>query len=326
MNDTHSQAAAFLEKQLEAEAPNLDADLRRSLASMGAHLAEGNAEKAKSMQGKAAAKKELENVLQLPLWSEATRGTPNSFLRGALFAAIQGKEREYLKRQLLASRDGIKIRFTGMQLDQSDLDVWEQAAELARSHPLGNVCHFSIYGFLKALGRPTGKAQHEWLKDVLRRLMSSGVEITHGRYTYGGSMLEFAYDEEAEAYVLYLNEKILSLYKAGWSAIDRETRQKLRRKPLALWLHGYLSSDAENYPTKVETLHRLSGSKTKELYHFKANLKTALADLEEATAGKMGGTINGELVEFKRQPTATQARHLAKKRQKALAKPVRGYR
>jgi hypothetical protein len=326
MSDTHRQAAAFLEKQLETEAPNLTADLRRSLASMGAHLAERKAEKAKAMQNQPEPRKEPAIVLQLPLWPKATRGTPNSFLRGALFAAIQGKEREYIKGQLLASRDGIKIRFTGMQLDQSDLDVWEQAAELARSHPLGNVCHFSIYGFLKALGRNTGSKDHEWLKEVFRRLTSTCVEITHGRYTYGGSMLEFAYDEEAEVYILRLNEKILSLYKAGWSAIDRETRQRLRRKPLALWLHGYLSSDAENYPTKVETLHRLSGSKTKEVRFFKANLKAALADLEEATEGNMGGTIHGDLVEFKCQPTATQARHLAKKRQKALAKPVSGYR
>ena len=326
MNDTHSQATAFLEKQLEAEQPTLPADLRRSLASVGAHLAGRKAEKAQAIQSQPAQGKESAIVPQLPLWPEATRGTPNSFLRGALFAAIQGKERECLKGQLLASRDGIKTRFTGMQLDQSDLDVWGQAAELARSHPLGNVCHFSIYGFLKALGRNTGSKDHEWLKDVFRRLMSSGVEITHGRYTYGGSMLEFAYDEEAETYVLRLNEKILALYKAGWSAIDRETRQRLRRKPLALWLHGYLSSDAENYPTKVETLHRLSGSKTKELWKFKQNLKSALSELENATDGKMGGTINGELVEFKCQPTPAQARHLAKKRQKALAKPVSGYR
>ena len=326
MNDTHQQATEFLEKQLEAERPNLDPDMRRSLASIGAHLAERSAEEAKAMRNPPEPRKEPAKVIHLPLWPEATRGTPNSFLRGALFAAIQGKEREYLKGQLLASRDGIKIRFTGMQLDQSDLDVWEQAAELARSHPLGNVCHFSIYGFLKALGRNTGSKDHEWLKEVFRRLASTCVEITHGRYTYGGSMLEFAYDEEAEVYVLRLNPNILELYKAGWSAIDRETRQKLRRKPLALWLHGYLSSDAENYPTKVETLHRLSGSKTKELKHFKSNLKTALADLEEATEGKMGGTINGELVEFKRQPTATQARHLVKKHRKALAKPVKSHR
>jgi hypothetical protein len=252
-------------------------------------------------------------IIQLPLWPEATRGTPNSFLRGALFAAIQGKEREYLKGQMLASRDGIKIRFTGMQLDQSDLDVWEQAAELARSHPLGNVCHFHIHGFLKALGRNTGKKDHEWLKDVFRRLMSSGVEITQGRYTYGGSMLEFARDDIAEVYVLHLNPQILFLYKAGWTAIDRETRQKLRRKPLALWLHGYLSSDAENYDTKVETLHRLSGSKTKQLWKFKQNLKAALADLERI------GFLNGfqiddnGLVSVERTPSPTQGRHLAKK-------------
>ncbi len=252
-------------------------------------------------------------VIHLPMWAEATRGTPNSFLRGALFAAIHGKEREYLKRQILASRDGIKIRFTGMQLDQSDLDVWEEAAELARSHPLGNVCQFSMHGFLKALGRDTGKSQHEWLKEVFSRLMSSGVEITHGRYTYGGSMLEFTHDDKAGIYVLRLNPNILALYKAGWTGIDRETRQKLRRKPLALWLHGYLSSDAENYDTKVETLHRLSGSTTKELFHFKANLKAALADLETATAGRMKGTITGDLVRFECQPTPAQARHLTKK-------------
>jgi hypothetical protein len=87
----------------------------------------------------------------------------------------------------------------------------------------------------------------------------------------------------------------------------------LRRKPLALWLHGYLSSDAENYDTKLETLHRLSGSKTKALKHFKANLRTALDDLEAATEGRMKGKITGDLVSFERQPTASQARHLAKK-------------
>ncbi len=309
MNPEKEEAAAFLEKQLEQENPNLNSELRRSLARLGASLATKKAQEPE-------AKVKTAEIVQLPLWAEATRGTPNSFLRGALFAAIQGKEREYLKGELLASRDEIKIRFTGMQLDQSDLDVWEQAAELARSHPLGNVCHFRIHGFLKALGRSTGKKDHEWLKDVFRRLMSSGVEITHGRYTYGGSLLEFAYDDKEEIYVLRLNQKILSLYKAGWTAIEWETRQKLRRKPLALWLHGYLSSDAENFDTKVETLHRLSGSKTKELRKFKQNLKIALADLEVATGERMCGAISGDLVQFKRLPTSSQGRHLAKRGRK----------
>src|ERR1700738_872000 len=88
-------------------------------------------------------------VYQLPLWPEPVRGAPNSFLRSALFAAIQGKTRRYMQKALLASIQGVSVRFTGKQLDQSDLDVWEQAVHLARQHPLGNVCHVTIYAFLK---------------------------------------------------------------------------------------------------------------------------------------------------------------------------------
>jgi hypothetical protein len=80
-------------------------------------------------------------VIQLPLWPEPVRGAPNSFLRSALFAAIQGKTQTRLKKQLLGSIEGVAVRHTGEQLDQSDLNVWEQAVHLARRHPLGNVCH-----------------------------------------------------------------------------------------------------------------------------------------------------------------------------------------
>lgn len=242
------------------------------------------------------AKPPAAKVINLPIWPENNRGTPNSFMRGALFAAIQGKDRRYLKGELLASREGMTIRFTGMQLDQSDLDVWEQAVEMAKNSPLGNECYFSMYGFLKGLERPTGKAQHEWLKDSLRRLTATCVEIKHSRYSYGGNLLEFVHDEETNCYRLSLNPKLIALYQAGWTQVDWGVRQKLRRKPLALWLHSYLSSDAENYPTKIETLHRLSGSSTKDLKHFKTNLKSALADLE-ALAG-IQSTIDGDFVIF----------------------------
>jgi len=32
-------------------------------------------------------------VIQIPLWQESKRGTPNSFIRSALFSAIQGEDR-----------------------------------------------------------------------------------------------------------------------------------------------------------------------------------------------------------------------------------------
>ena len=52
-------------------------------------------------------------IVQLPPWPEAKRGVPNSILRGALFASIQGQHRQYMKGELLAAQQDIEIRFTG---------------------------------------------------------------------------------------------------------------------------------------------------------------------------------------------------------------------
>ena len=83
--------------------------------------------------------RENNTVVQLPLWPEPKRGAPNSFIRSALFAAIQSKDRKFMKEVVLASQDGITIKFTGEQLNQADLDVWETIVHLAREQPLGTV-------------------------------------------------------------------------------------------------------------------------------------------------------------------------------------------
>lgn len=262
----------------------------------------------------AALKAEREKVVTLPVWPEQTRGTPNSFLRGSLFAAIQGKERSYLKGALLAAQQGIEIRFTGMQLDQSDFDVWEQAVTLAGKHPLGNLCLFKIKGFLRDLDRNDGKSDREWLKDSFRRLAACCVEIKHGPQTYGGSLLEFWHDEEEDTYKLQLNPRILNLYQAGWTALNWEVRGKLRRKPLACWLHGWLSSNAENFPTKVETIRNLCGSRDKTLFGFRRNLRAALMILQsEGVITSWVIDPKTDTVSFERTPSASQQRHLIRK-------------
>src|SRR5437660_8118556 len=134
---------------------------------------------------------------QLPLWPEPTRGVPNDVLRSALFAAIQGKGRALLNQRLIAAYDGNQIRYTGGQLDQSDLDVWEQVLHLARQHPLGTVCQFKGGACLKAIGRSTGKANYQCLHGALLRLSSSTVEFRRGRQIYGrGIIAAFNIDEE----------------------------------------------------------------------------------------------------------------------------------
>ena len=250
-------------------------------------------------------------VYQLPLWPEPARGIPNPVLRGALFAAVQGKNRAVFQRELLACQKGLQIRFTGIQLDQSDLDVWEQALHLARHHPLGTRCEFSVYGFLKALGRKTGKSEHEWLKNAFARLMGCGVELTNQqeRKTYGGSLLEFLRDDESGRYVVIFNPKILTLYEGGWTAIDWQARQLLRGKPLALWLHGYLASHAKPYPIKIETLRTFSGSNNKAVRFFKRKLIAALNELKKIQFIR-DYAFEDDNVIINKPPTASQQRFL----------------
>ena len=282
------------------------------LSAAGAHLLEFSQ---KMQQREATEKRGPAKVIQLPLWPEAKRGAPNAVLRGALFAAIH-KDRQYMHRQeLIATQDGVTIRYTGEQLDQADLDVWEQTLHLARTQALGSECHFTAHGFLKTLGRSTGKRDHEWLKSVFSRLSATDVQIRHGGRTYFGSLIEGGIrDEETGRYVVEINPKLARFYgRTQWTQIDWEQRQRLRGKPLALWLHGFYASHAAPYPLTVAYLHKLSGSRTKQLRYFKKNLLQALRDLE--TAGAIRGfEIRDDLVHVRTVPSQSQRKHLAARR------------
>ena len=295
-----------LEQESCAPKPLVDPTLKQSLDSLGKAIRERPREKPEKPKAAPSAK-----VVQLPLWPEAKRGVPNSILRGALFAAVQGKGRVAMKRELLAAQRGIEIRFTGWQLDQSDLDVWEEALHLARQHPLGTRCDFTARGFLKALGRQPGGRSIGWLRDAFARLGGAWVEITHGPRTYAGSLIEARYENAATGlHMLRLNPELVELYAATrWTATDWEKRQRLRGKPLALWLYGFYSSHAEPHALRVETLHKLSGSRTKEIWKFKQNLIQALQDLEEADAIRSFEIEKG-CVHLKTAPSKSQEKHL----------------
>lgn len=249
--------------------------------------------------------------IQLPLWPEPARGTPNSFLRSALFAAIQGKTRRYMKKELLGAQKGYSVKFTGLQLDQSDLDVWEYAVHLSRMHPLGNECTFRANTFLKAIGRSAGKKDYTWLNDSLTRLVACAVEIRCGQKVFVGSLLSSApRDEETGIYRLRLDPDTIKLYgPTDWTALEWKQREALKGKPLALWLHGFYATHAQPHPMKVETLMELSGAGTKTKKHFAAALKRAFAQLEEVTGFR--ATISKGMVEVQKPPTPAQKKHLS---------------
>ena len=250
-----------------------------------------------------------------PNWPAPMRGTPNACLRSALFAGIQGNERiAYKKRTLLASVDGIEVRFLGVQLNQSDLDVWMQIVHLSRQQLPGFNVTFSAHALLTSLGKGTGKSQHEWLKESMARLGGAFVEMTfHGRDSFGEKgFLRYYRDEVTQRYVVELTESMLRLFEDGYTHIEFEQRHELRKQPLALWLHGFLSSHAAPYPLKIGTLHRLSGSCAQTMRDFKYRMRKALEAL--VTIGAIDSfVIDEDSVKIKKNPTPSQRRHLESK-------------
>lgn len=219
----------------------------------------------------------LSKEIKLPDWPSTKRATPNSFLRSALFPAIQSKDREFLDDVVLASQKGIEIKFTGKQLNQEDLTLWEVLVHLTKSNPLGSVCDFSCYELLKSMELGTSAMDYKRLDDSITRLATAYIDINDKQY-FGALILQGSKDKVNNRYTLQLNRMLINLYQQNtW--IDWDERLLLRRKPLAQYLHGYYSSHKAPHPVKIETLQRFSGSKNKNIPAFKQKLKTAMDEL-----------------------------------------------
>ena len=236
-------------------------------------------EKVKLMQEKAMERAALAPAL-LPTWPETKRATPSAFLRSALFSAVQSKDRIWVDGVILASQEGITVRFTGKQLNQEDLTLWETLVHLAKEQPLGNVCEFTAYDILKTMGLGDGGIERKILHEGIIRLGACMVEILVGNQkTFFSSLVESGIkDDDTGHYRIQLGRALIKLY-AQTTWVDFEQRAGLRRKPLAQFLHGYYSSHKIPFPVKIETIYKLSGSKNKRMANFKIQVEVALKEL-----------------------------------------------
>lgn len=244
----------------------------------------------------------LNAVVQLPLWPEPDRGIPNSILRSALFGLVRRGRRRFVDKELIAGWPGITIRYTGVTLDQSDLDVWLLAVHLARHHALGSQIRFSAYGFLNGIGRSKGKQNRDWLKAVFTRLTASAVEISVGNRSYTGSLVqEFFHDSDTKEYVLTVNPRLAMLFDDGYSLLAWQTRNALR-SDLAKWIYCFVRSHSLGATHRIglDRLLELCGSESKHIREFRQRVREAMGELE--TLGEVRGwCLNKNVVlEFER--------------------------
>jgi len=274
--------------------------------------------KSKAREREESAKASAVQTVQLPLWPEPVRAVPNGFLRSALFGAIAKGRRRYIEGEQIAALDGIEIRYTGQRLDQGDLDVWLTILHAARLQTLGSKCRVTSYQLLKALGKSDTGKNRAMLQKRIERIRATALTIRQGRYSYIGGLIDEAYkDEETQEWVIVLNPKLSALFAAdSFTQIEWSIRRSLDGHPLAQWLHGFYASHAQPFPVKIETLHRLCGSESGEMWKFAQTLRHALHAVAEASAAHnqiFRYEIQGDVVCVEKTPSRSQRRHLVAK-------------
>ena len=294
-----------------------DPDLRASLERLGAVMKD-TPQRSKPESPSSA------KIIQFPLFPEATRPVSNDMARSALFSCIQGKDRRFIKDALLATVDGVEIRFTGEQLNQDDHDLLMQLIFMAREKPVGAWVTMPAHTILKALCRQVGGKQHRDLRADIFRLAAGTVSIRIARdriEVTGHHLLAKAAQHEDSRYWVYRLDPDLAFLYGGesYTLIDWDKRLNLKGKDLARWLQLYLATHAKPFPVKVATLRELSGSRTKALRSFRGQLRLALDalisnhDIEQWWIAQQTDLVTvdrGEAV------TASQRRHIGRRGQR----------
>jgi TrfA protein len=254
-----------------------DPDLRASLERLGAVM-KGTPQRSEPEPPSSA------KIIQFPLFPESTRPVSNDMARSALFSCIQGKDRRFIKDALMATVNGVEIRFTGEQLNQDDHDLLMQLIFMAHKRPIGAWITVPAYAILKALGRKVSGKQYRELRADISRLAAGMVSIRNAKAKIeyiGHHLITQASQHEVSRHWIYrLDPELRPLYgDMAHTLIDWDQRLALKGKDLARWVQLYMATHAKPYPVKIDTLRQLSGSRAKALRNFRAQLRLALDDL-----------------------------------------------
>ncbi|WP_244818666.1 plasmid replication initiator TrfA [Caballeronia sp. Lep1P3] len=233
--------------------------------------------------------------VQIPLWSEDHRPVLHDLVRSALFTCGQRDARMDLKAKPICALEHIKITYTGEELRQRDYDVYLQILHLSRGATVDNRqewVEFEARSLIKMLGWTQNSRSLVELRETIRRLTACALEVTRSRtkssapVVYGGPLLlkyagaqEGGFDE-VTFWKVQINSEVAAQLKPGdYTRIDWQIRTKL--SPLEKWLHAFYSTNQHPYPMKVETIHKLCGSRMAEVKFFRRAIKAALDRLTE---------------------------------------------
>jgi hypothetical protein len=229
---------------------------------------------------------EKNRVIKLPYCKESERTIPNIIARSALFGVIKRGTRPYKNQELIASRDDIKIYYTGKTLDQADCTVWMQA--LAYVSTLGQKTPVNRAGFLKLLGKTTGKKDYLWLDASLHRLMTGVVTVRSRKYELEFHLIDswgkFRDENNPVEYLLSISPDVVKMwFNSEYTRVEWDKRLAIKQGgDLASWMQLYIRSNAVSKKSTNISLNNLKqwcGRNKSEKRKFRSAMKKALIEL-----------------------------------------------
>jgi hypothetical protein len=227
-------------------------------------------------------------INQLPLWPDVMRSLPNEILRSALFNARNRKNpRLMMKSEPVAVIGDGRISYRGEELRQDDETVWLQLVHLARQHVAGQLVEFTAYSFCKSIEWSINSKSYDRLKECLRRMQATGLDVYSKRLEQGVSlsMIPFFEYEDSETrkslprWRVRIAPELVNLF--GENYFTRiEWAQRLQLPDgLATWLHGYFATHKIPHPIKIETIARGAGLTETDKSELRRLIKRALTNL-----------------------------------------------
>ncbi|MCA8223654.1 plasmid replication initiator TrfA [Burkholderia sp. BC1] len=229
----------------------------------------------------------------LPGLEPSMRAMPNHIARSSLFAPVsKNHRRPLLNDHVLVTRRDVKIRFTGVQLDESQADVWMQIMYVASASPIGEPFNVRSATLLDAMGRQIGGAEYRWLRRAVEALYKASLIIdVVNKYRIGDGdshgdairMIDnFKYDASRKQYTFVIDRRWIAMYSnQEFARIDWEKRLAIKRgQDMAKTLQRLVATSADKVQRYGLDWLKAKLQYTSPLNKFRTSLCAALAELE----------------------------------------------
>jgi hypothetical protein len=219
----------------------------------------------------------------------------------------KGTPRPYRQGTISTTRGG-SIEYRGLELWQEDESVLLGLVKLAQGmtaealNDSEKPIDFAPTSFCSSIGWSDNSDNTERLKECLLRLRGAILVMhrTEGEKQLGctvGFVKEFEW-VGVKRWTVQLDARIQSLFSGHVTYINIEKR-KLLSEGLQTWLYGLVCANNCAIPFSIETIHKASGSKAKNMQEFGRSVREAFAKLVDVKAIKSVKVKRGAICVFK---------------------------